>query len=227
MRLPTNLDSDDGFGVPNSTVGDKLHTESQHQIPTGELDGDEFTLAPVQAERPTMDTLPGPNLRFDSPEMPESTAQPHVPRGYRVPETAKREATFEHTPGSQPTQLSSPIDLPPHRAYPTLESIGRLYKLFGYVGVVGIFGYLLYQFFAMVWRSPEGEFLTRLVAFSEFALPFVFGTVVGAGALFAASEGIQLVIDIQENTLRAAHKARSRAGIANTGTRPEKSSSTP
>lgn len=206
MRLPTSLDADDVTSMMESSPDQLLPlATTEHHVPAGDDPGDDLTLAPIEGDRPKIDALPGPELRFDSAEIQQPHSEPYQPRGYRVPETARRESDHGMAP-PRPTQNPT-TELPPQRIYPTLDSLGRLYKLFGYVGVLGIFGYLLYQFIAMVWRSPEGEFLNRLVEFTEFALPFVFGTAIGAGALFAASEGIQLVIDIQENTLHSAHQA--------------------
>ncbi|OYP29467.1 hypothetical protein [Rhodopirellula sp. MGV] len=96
--------------------------------------------------------------------------------------------------------------LPVHRDYPALESIQRLYRIAGYVGTMGVFAYLIATGYSALHDAPVGERLARLGEWMQTAVPYLFATVVGAGFLFGAAEGIKLAIDIQENTLAAAHQ---------------------
>jgi hypothetical protein len=97
--------------------------------------------------------------------------------------------------------------LPSHRSYPTLEAIQRLYKIFGYVAVAIVFPYLFIQLVRIILGSA-GDTMQRLIEFSQFAVPVLFGTVVFSGTVFALAEGIQLAIDIQANTLATARRSK-------------------
>ncbi|MFG0289326.1 MAG: hypothetical protein ACF8CQ_14195 [Rhodopirellula sp. JB044] len=81
----------------------------------------------------------------------------------------------------------------------------RLYRLFGYVIIATVFPYLCFRLVAVVIGAEEG-LLQDLIAFSEFAVPVIFASVALVGTLFAASEGIRLAIDVQDNTLRIANR---------------------
>ncbi|EMI54879.1 hypothetical protein [Rhodopirellula sallentina] len=94
---------------------------------------------------------------------------------------------------------------PSERHYPTLEAMQRLYRLFGYVIIATVFPYLFFRLFAVIIRAEEG-LLPDLIAFSEFAVPVIFASVALVGTLFAASEGIRLAINLQDNTLRIANR---------------------
>lgn len=93
---------------------------------------------------------------------------------------------------------------PTVRHYPTLEAIQRLYVMFGYAAVGVVFPYLVISLGWVCYRA-EDDLIRQLVNYSEWAVPVVFGTVALVGTLFAASEGIKLAIDVQDNTLRIAN----------------------
>ena len=154
-------------------------------------------------------------VRQDAAHSNNSHATSSVPRHGAEHSTSHFSAEYglsedRHRPRSSHAKTSS-VGLPVHRDYPTLESIQRLYRLAGYTGVIGVFGYLVVKFYTDVGRAPSGEQMAKLVDFVEYAVPFTFGTVVIAGVLFGASEGIKLAIDIQENTLAAARKQTPRS----------------
>ncbi len=94
---------------------------------------------------------------------------------------------------------------PRERHYPTLESMLRLYKIFGYVAVLLVFPYLGFRILYIFLTTKEG-LLARLGEFSEVGLPLIFGCVALTATLFGVSEGIKLAIDIQDNTLRIANR---------------------
>lgn len=85
-------------------------------------------------------------------------------------------------------------------SYPTLESIGNLYRLFGYLIVGLAFPYLGYQLLIALF-SADGDLVSRLVDFSQLAFVVFAGSAAITGTLFALAEGIRLAIDIQSNTL--------------------------
>jgi len=93
---------------------------------------------------------------------------------------------------------------PRERHYPTLEAMQRLYKLFGYVAVVIVFPYVGFRFLFLLVTTKE-QYLQVMAEFSEFAVPSLFGCVALTASLFAASEGIRLAMDVQDNTLRMAN----------------------
>ncbi len=94
---------------------------------------------------------------------------------------------------------------PRERHYPTLESMQRIYKIFGYAAVLIVFPYLGFRFLYILSTVKEG-LLAQLGEFSEFAVPLLFGCVAFTASLFGLSEGIKLVMDIQDNTLRIANR---------------------
>ena len=95
------------------------------------------------------------------------------------------------------------------RHYPTLEAMLRLSKVFGYVAIALVFPYLTVRLVYIYWKTETG-LLIELARFSEFAIPLLFATVGLVGFLFAASEGIRLAMDLQENTLRIANRGGRR-----------------
>ena len=174
-----------------------------------DLEESEFVLEPVQDRQKVewavgeggdqalttdADIAEGYSLRADAA---------HFPSGDN--NAALRSATNYYT-GSFNSNGTSVVGLPRHRDYPTLESIQRLYKLAGYVGVVGVFGYLVFMLISSVGGAEQGDRLTKLVEFFQYAVPYTFGAVLGAGVLFGAAELIKLAIDIQENTLASAQR---------------------
>jgi hypothetical protein len=100
--------------------------------------------------------------------------------------------------------------LPRRREYPTLEAVQRLYRLLGYTTVAVVFPYLGFRLLAILVATEGSERMDRLIEFSQFAIPLMFGSVAVAGTLLAASEGIRLVIDLQQNTLTIAREINRR-----------------
>lgn len=94
---------------------------------------------------------------------------------------------------------------PRERHYPTLESMQRIYKLVGFAGVLIVFPYLGFRLLYLLLTVNEG-LLAQLGELSEFAVPLLFGCVAFTASLFGLSEGIKLVMDIQDNTLRIANR---------------------
>ncbi len=109
----------------------------------------------------------------------------------------------------EPVRAAAYGEYPRRRDYPALSSLRRLYAVFGYVGVAIVFAYLLIEAGLVVYRS-DGDLLVNLAVYSRWAVPTVFGTVAVTAAMLAASEGITLAMDIQENTLRAANELNRR-----------------
>ena len=106
---------------------------------------------------------------------------------------------------------------PRERHYPTLESMKRIYKFFGYAAVLIVFPYLGFRFLYILSTVNEG-LLAQLGEFSEFAVPLLFGCVALTASLFGLSEGIKLVMDIQDNTLRIAnHHGRKKTDAQSNG----------
>lgn len=98
---------------------------------------------------------------------------------------------------------------PRQRHYPTLEAMQRLNKIFGYVAIAIVFPYLIGRLFYLIYKTETG-LMVELGRFSEFAIPVLFATVGLVGFLFAACEGIQLLIDVQDNLLRIANRSGRR-----------------
>jgi hypothetical protein len=98
---------------------------------------------------------------------------------------------------------------PRQRNYPTLEAMQRLNKIFGYAAIAIVFPYLLGRLIYLIYKTETGLML-ELGRFSEFAIPVLFATVGLVGFLFAACEGIQLLIDVQDNLLRIANRSGRR-----------------
>jgi len=98
---------------------------------------------------------------------------------------------------------------PRERHYPTLEAMQRLYKMFGYVAVLIVFPYVGFRFLYLLVTTKERH-LQVMAEFSEFAVPALFGCVALTASLFAASEGIRLAMDVQDNLLRTANSTGRR-----------------
>lgn len=98
---------------------------------------------------------------------------------------------------------------PRQRHYPTLEAMQRLNKIFGYVAIAIVFPYLIGRLVYLIYKTETG-LMVELGRFSEFAIPVLFATVGLVGFLFAACEGIQLLIDVQDNLLRIANRSGRR-----------------
>lgn len=120
--------------------------------------------------------------------------------------TSKSQAGSESRVDQARSSYNETSGIYPHeRHYPTLESMQRIYKIFGYAAVLIVFPYLGFRFLYILSTVKEG-LLAQLGEFSEFAVPLLFGCVAFTASLFGLSEGIKLVMDIQDNTLRIANR---------------------
>lgn len=142
-------------------------------------------------------------------EADEFRLLPNVPRPMIHSGNEHVVATATQDPGLRHEQAvenynSTSGTYPNVRHYPTLESMQRLYKLFGYVTVGVVFPYLLFRLVYLVMTTKE-NLLIELGIFSEFAVPLILLSVAATATLFAAAEGIRLAMDIQDNTLRLAN----------------------
>ena len=144
-----------------------------------ETELDEFRLQP---------NMPRPTIHCENENIVATAPQDLIKRREQAVEN------YNSTSGTYPNV----------RHYPTLESMQRLYKLFGYVTIGIVFPYLLFRLVYLLMTTKE-NLLVELGVFSEFAVPLILLAVAATATLFAAAEGIRLAIDIQDNTLRLAN----------------------
>jgi hypothetical protein len=203
FRVDLIIDKDD----KERTVGITTKTyQPEHSI-EGDAMSDEFEL----------------KLEPESERVPPTSAI----QGWQVNPASASVSLDQYRPTFKSTLASTDLDLetraeqaklsynesaglyPKERHYPTLEAMQRLYKLFGYVAVLVVFPYIGIRFLYLLVITRERH-LQVFAEFSEFAVPVLFGCVALTASLFAASEGIRLAMDIQDNTLRIANSSGRR-----------------
>ncbi|TWT88022.1 hypothetical protein [Neorhodopirellula pilleata] len=164
----------------SSLPADSHSGYSFDRSPSGEdHEVDEFRLKP---------NVPRPTIHSGTDHIAAPASQDLLERREQSAET------YNSTSGSYPNV----------RHYPTLESMQRLYKLFGYVTVAVVFPYLIFRLVYLLMTTEE-NLLVELGTFSEFAVPLILLSVAATATLFGAAEGIRLAMDIQDNTLRLAN----------------------
>ncbi|MGB7345582.1 MAG: hypothetical protein WBD20_15315 [Pirellulaceae bacterium] len=171
----------------------------------------EFQLGPV-VRRPEMDSTLSPDRVVNHQVVPEQRDPQHQTTIQLEASTFLADSSIsdaQRTERARARYNESAGMYPAMREYPTLDAMQRLSRLFGYAAVAIVFPYLLLRLLRVIWLTDEG-LLKELVAFSEFAVPVIFGTAGLIGFLFTASEGIKLAMDIQENTLRIANRSGRR-----------------
>lgn len=177
-----NRPSSDEASAILKIAADGLH--SMQTTSTGSRDpSDEFILGPLSSSPQIFQKN---SIEYEGSRDPDSR-------------TERARAFYNETSGLYPLE----------RHYPTLESMRRLYYLFGYVSILITFPYLAFRFI-YVFVITDDQLLQDLGEFSEFAVPLMFGCIALAATLFAASEGIKLAMDIQDNTLRIANRSGRR-----------------
>jgi len=181
-RREVSVGSDDDFEL-------RLEPESDRVVPTSSLTG-------WQAAQASATSLNADQDRLATTKPYNSTSSTNVDPAIRS-EQAKQ--SYNDSAGIYPQE----------RHYPTLEAMQRLYKLFGYVAVLIVFPYVGVRFLYLLVTTKE-QYLQVLAEFSEFAVPALFGCVALTASLFAASEGIRLAMDVQDNTLRTANSTGRR-----------------
>ena len=172
------------------------------------FDEDEFQLQPALERRKPTSGLESysdeeghrPAKRERRPAHPDGYRRnPHTSL-YALDSSSRRvdEVIRPLEPPSAPPSDSS--SLPAERRYATLESIRRLYQRFAYLAVALAAVMLAYRLVTVVFLG-ESTSMTELVELCRFALFTVAGTIFVSCTLFGFSEGIQLAIDVQKNTL--------------------------
>ncbi|MCC9657296.1 hypothetical protein [Rhodopirellula halodulae] len=98
---------------------------------------------------------------------------------------------------------------PLQRDYPTLRATQRIFRLLAYATVMIVIPGLMFRFAWILWSTEEG-LLNAFGQFSLHAVAALFAMVGLVGTLLTASEGIELAIDLQDNTLRIANQSGRR-----------------
>ncbi len=190
------------LGNDDAELGEKL-VLGEMSSPAAES---EYTLQPG-IQRPELTPV---NELLGSPPAPQAQHRQWCDTGEVALEFALADEHRKSTGAMERLQQSYGDSLPAHRDYPTLEAIQRLYKIFGYVTVGVVFPSMLYRLAVILLFAEDPDLTTRLIDFSWFAIPWIFGAVALTGTFFATAEGIKLAIDIQENTLAIARSAKRR-----------------
>ena len=181
-----------------------MSVESNENVKQDALNEDyEFKLEP-ESDRTVF-----PTAIFGSAVAPTPASSMSAGRVYRSstqPVVSNREELEYRTQQARQNYNDSAGLYPRERHYPTLEAMLRLYKVFGYVAILCVFPYIAFRFLYLLFTTKE-QHIQVFAEFSEFAVPVLFGCVALAASLFAASEGIKLAMDIQDNTLRIANNA--------------------
>ncbi len=201
-----------GIASADSSVSSQTATNNDREIGLTEQaddDDSEFMLR-VDDERPRPQAVP-----LDTAQLAKIVRAElgHSDDDYLLrpaPGTSSvRRTEFESNESRSDRARSSYNDTsgvyPRERHYPTLESMQRMYKIFGYVAILLVFPYISFRILYISFTAKE-DLLVQLGEFSETGLPLIFGCVALTATLFAVSEGIKLAIDIQDNTLRIANR---------------------
>ncbi|WP_286764604.1 MULTISPECIES: hypothetical protein [Rhodopirellula] len=113
------------------------------------------------------------------------------------------------TPNARNLYNESAGIYPLQREYPTLRATQRIFRVLAYATVALVIPELLIRFLWIVWSTQDG-ILNEVGQFSLYAVASLFGMVALVGTLLTASEGIELAIDVQDNTLRIANQSGRR-----------------